>query len=260
MTISEGDDAVTGPIDTRSLGTDVPTPAGQDEPIIVAEGIGVKASWGHIYGPVDVTVRPGGVTLLVGSGGRGRTALLLTLAGRMKPTSGRLTAFGRTNKAHHLFSQAAVADIDEVDEIEQTIRVHDVVTEQIRWAAPWYKWVPQSRQDDLERICRPIFGDYSLPSMDAYVEELPELTAALFRIAVANIRRPPLLVVGGVDRLTRVDSAHKLLQRLVEVGRDQTVITADVNGGFADLPLRDVITVDNLTDDEFVRIDPAERI
>ncbi|MDY6807975.1 MAG: hypothetical protein SW127_03055 [Actinomycetota bacterium] len=204
--------------------------------LLVAEDVEVRASWGHIFGPTSLRVAEGGVTVLVGSGGRGRTALLLTLAGRMKPSSGELWAFGRRNDAHHLFNQAAIADIDEVDGIEQAIRVHDVITEQIRWHAPWYKWVRQSTQDDLERICRPVFGDLALPSMDAFVEELPELTASLFRIAVANVRRPPLLVVGGVDRLSRIDSSRLLTERLVALGHHQTVITADVNGVHTTFP------------------------
>ena len=220
------------------------------EILLEAKGISVDASWGHIYGPVDVTVRRGGVTLLVGQGGRGRTALLLTLAGRMKPTDGSLFAFGQRRGAQHLFANAAIAFVSEVDGIEQTIRVSDIVTEQVRWAAPWYKWVPPATQDDLERICRPTFGDFTLPHMDAMVEELPELTAALFRIAVANIRKPPLLVVGGVDNLTSTRASRHLLDRLIALGADQTVVTADVNG-VAPEGIRDVIEVPNLTDREF---------
>jgi len=228
--------------------------------LIVADNIGVRASWGHIYGPVSFQIQEGGVTILSGPGGRGRTALLLTLAGRMKPTSGHLTAFGVTDGAPHLFDQAAIANIDEVDGIEQTIRVSDVVTEQIRWAAPWYRWVRQSRVEDLERICAPVFGPYPLPPMEAYVEELPELTAALFRIAIANIGRPPLLVVGGVDKLARVENTTRLLDRLIALGAGQTIITADINAVMPERGVRDVIAVHNLTDDEFVGLDTADRI
>ncbi|WP_198169752.1 ATP-binding cassette domain-containing protein [Agromyces laixinhei] len=223
--------------------------------LLEASGIGVDASWGHIYGPLDMTVHARGVTVLVGAGGRGRTSLLLTLAGRMKPTMGSLTAFGREGDAHHLFGHAAIANIDEVDGITQTIRVHDIVTEQIRWAAPWYGWVPQSTEDDLERICRPTFGDYALPTMDAMVEELPEFTATLFRIAVANIRKPPLLVVGGVDNLASDVSSRRLLGRLIALGREQTVITADVNGVDVRDGIRASIAVPNLTNQEFAALE-----
>ncbi|WOC12669.1 hypothetical protein MP11Mi_17600 [Gordonia sp. MP11Mi] len=234
--------------------------AGTEDVLLDAQGIGVRASWGQIYGPVDLRVRRGGLTVLVGAGGRGRTALLLTLAGRMKPTSGVLESFGQRNNARHLFTRAALGFVDEVDGIEQTIRVHDVLTEQIRWTAPWYKFVGQSTQEDLERLCRPIFGQLALPSLDAYVEELPQLTAALFRIAMANIRRPEILVVGGVDKLSSDDSSRLLVERLVVLGQDQTVITADVNGVRPQPGIRDVIHVPNLTDDEFVRLEREDQI
>ncbi|MGB3304351.1 ATP-binding cassette domain-containing protein [Gordonia sp. (in: high G+C Gram-positive bacteria)] len=230
------------------------------EVLLDAQGIGVRASWGHIYGPVDLRVRRGGLTVLVGAGGRGRTALLLTLAGRMKPTSGTLDSFGRINDARNLFANSALGFIEEVDGIEQTIRVHDVLTEQLRWTAPWYKIVGQSTQDDLERMCRPVFGPLTLPSLDAYVEELPELTAALFRIAMANIRRPELLVVGGVDKLSGDRSSRILLDRLIALGREQTVITADINGVQPQPGITDVIDVPNLTDDEFIRLQREDQI
>ncbi len=138
-----------------------------------------------------------------------------------------------------------------MDGIPQTIRVHDIVTEQVRWAAKWYQWVPQSTDADLERICRTVFGEYSLPTMDAMVEELPEFTAALFRIAVANIRKPPLLVVGGVDTLASIEGSQRLRERLIALGAEQTVIMADVNGVEMQDGITDVIEVHNLTDHEF---------
>lgn len=236
-----------------------PLTVGSDDVLLTASGIGVDASWGHIYGPVDLRVRRGGVTVLVGSGGRGRSALLLTLSGRMKPSTGTLTAFGQTNNAQNLFSRAGLAYFDEVDKIGQTIRVRDVLTEQLRWRARWYKFVGQGNEEDLERLCRPVFGPLTLPSLDAFVEELPELTAALFRVAMANLHQPELLVVGGIDKLTRISSSHRFLDRLIDLGRHQTVITADINGVAPQTGITDVIEVDNLTDGEFVRIETEER-
>lgn len=226
-----------------------------DELAISAHGIGVDASWGHVYGPVDLNIRHGGLTVLVGSGGRGRTALLLTLAGRMKPTTGSMSAYGRDDDAQWLFKNAALGFVDEVDGIGQTIRVRDIVTEHLRWSARWYEFVGVAREEDLERLCRPVFGPLSLPSLDSYVEELPELTNALFRVAMANTSKPPLLVVGGVDKLARDVSSLRFLERLIELGREQTVITADVNGVAPQPGVTDVIEVPNLTDDEFVTLE-----
>lgn len=84
------------------------------------------------------------------------------------------------------------------------------------------------------------------------------MTDALLRIALANVKRPPLLVVGGTDQLTREASSELLLERLVALGEHQTVITADVNGAPATSGVADVIAVHNLTDGEFARLDVAE--
>ena len=236
---------------------DAPRP-GDEDPVLVLDQVSVEASWGHIYGPVSLTVQRGGVTVLVGHGGRGRTALLLTLAGRMKPSSGQVVSFGTANDPHGLFTRAGVGFISEVDEIVQAIRVRDVVTEQLRWNERWFKWVTPATQEDLERMCRPVFGNLELPDIDAMVEELPELTAALFRIAAANARHPEILVVGGVDLLASDRASTQLLERLVSLGQSQTIITADVNGQRSDLPVREYVEVANLTNREFAEMEREE--
>ncbi|RLP76122.1 ATP-binding cassette domain-containing protein [Mycetocola tolaasinivorans] len=222
--------------------------------ILTLTDVSVRASWGHIYGPVNFSVKRGGTTVLVGNGGRGRTALLLTLAGRMRASSGTVVSFGEENNPGHLFKNAALGWIDEVDDVVQAIRVRDIVTEQLRWGAPWYRWVRPARQEDLERMCLPVFGDLALPGIDDMVEELPELTAALFRIAAANVRRPPLLVVGGVDNLSSDRASEKLLERLIVLGKEQTVITADINGRRGSVIADDYVEVSNLTNQQFVSL------
>ncbi|HNP57644.1 MAG TPA: hypothetical protein PK331_07285 [Gordonia sp. (in: high G+C Gram-positive bacteria)] len=169
-----------------------------------------------------------------------------------------MSAFGRDNDHHHLFANSALALVDEVDGVAEAVTVKDVVSERLRWDAPWFKWVRAAHEEDLERLCRPVFGDFPLPTLGAYLTDLPELTDALLRIALANVKRPPLLVVGGTDQLTREASSELLLERLVALGEHQTVITADVNGAPATSGVADVIAVHNLTDGEFARLDVAE--
>ena len=82
---------------------------------------------------------------------------------------------------------------------------------------------------DLTRVCAPVFGELPLPPLGEYVDELTELDGLLLRIALANTRRPPLLVVGQSDQVTGEHNRDLLLARLIALGGEQTVITASVD-------------------------------
>jgi ABC-type molybdenum transport system ATPase subunit/photorepair protein PhrA len=189
----------------------------------------MRGPWGPVYGPIDLDIAEGGVTALVAPSGAGRTALLLTLAGRMRPVTGEVAVFGRT-RARDIFGVAALAGVEDVDAVPESVTVRDVVTEQRRWDAPWYRLVSRAGENDLAALCGPVFGDLPLPSLGEYFDDLTELDQILLRIALANTARPPLLVVGGLDHITDDRNRELLLQRLVALGGRQTVVTATVNG------------------------------
>ncbi|MCF8608835.1 hypothetical protein L5G28_01475 [Gordonia sp. HY285] len=217
---------------------------------VVAQGLTKRGPSGPVYGPVDLDVPAGGLTVLNGPSGSGRTCLLLTLAGRMKAKSGQLSVFGATSPKA-IFKLAAIGAVDDLDAVYDAVRVIDLVTEKLRWDSPWYRLVGK-RARAVEAVCRPVFGPLPMPDPRAYVEDLHELDVALLRIALANTRRPPLLVVGGVDQLSSVADQQTLLQRLVDLGREQTVITATGNPVDADLGHRRLIDVPNLTQNDLV--------
>ncbi len=189
----------------------------------------MSGPWGPVYGPVDLQVEMGGVTVLVCPAGSGRTALLMTLAGRMRPESGELSVFGRS-RARDIFAHAALAGIDELDTVAESVTVRDLITEQLRWDANWYKLIRRADEADLARVCGPVFGELPLPPLTEYVEELSELDGLLLRIALANTAKPPLLIVGSLEQVTSDHNRALLVARLIELGRDQTVVTASVNG------------------------------
>ncbi len=137
--------------------------------------------------------------------------------------------FGRT-RAPDIFRSAALAGIDELDTVSESVTVRDLVTEQRRWDAPWYTLVGRADDDALAAMCAPVFGDLPLPSLTAYFDGLTELDQILLRIALANTLTPPLLVVGNLDHLTDDRNRDILLGRLIALGENQTVITATVNG------------------------------
>lgn len=197
--------------------------------LVSARGIGLKGPWGHVFGPLDLDIDEGGVTVIAGQAGAARTALLMALCGRMRLSRGSLTVLGHVNRPAKVFAQSAIACLNELDEVRPSVTVRDMLTEQLRWDSAWYKLVPRVREDAVERMCAEVFGDVPLPALNAFVDDLPEIAQLLLRLAVANTRRPPLLVVGRTDRIADDDERTMFLERLVALGESQSIITADVN-------------------------------
>lgn len=212
---------------------------------VVARGITQKGPWGHVYGPLDLDIAAGGLTILRAESGAGRTALQMTLAGRMKAHAGTIDVFGRT-RPRAIFDVASLAGITALDDVYAAVRVVDLLTEKIRWDASWYRLIGKATRDDLERICLPVFGDLPLPELGDYVEELSELDGLLLRVALANTRPKPLLVVGNVDQVSSELDHRTLLERLVALGRQQTVVTTTVNHVDPELGCRAVIDVPSM--------------
>ncbi|OBH20242.1 ATP-binding cassette domain-containing protein [Mycolicibacter sinensis] len=203
--------------------------APEEKPVAVrARGISMTGPWGRVFGPLDLDIEAGGVTVLVGPPGSGRTALLMNLAGRMKPSTGTVAVLGH-DKPRDIFGVSALAGVEQLDAIFESVTVRDLITEQLRWDAPWYRLVPRAGETERDAVCRPVFGELPLPQLHAYVEQLDELTGLLLRIALANTARPPLLVVGSIDQVTSDRDRATLIGRLVALGEQQTVITASAN-------------------------------
>ena len=205
-----------------------PAPEPEPEPAVSARAISMHGPWGPVYGPIDLDVDAGGVTALIHPAGTGRTALLMTLAGRMRPLSGTVTVFGHSD-ARKILRVSALANIDALDKIDQSVTVRDLITEQLRWDAPWYRFIGQASQTELADICGSTFGDVPLPGLTAYFDQIGELAQVLLRIALANTGTPPLLVVGDLDGITDDRNRAVVLERLIALGENQTVITASAN-------------------------------
>ncbi len=228
-----------------------PAAVSEPPPAVIAEGICTRGPWGPVYGPVDLAIPAGGVSVLVCPAGTGRTALLMTLAGRMKPKSGELTVFGAT-RAKDIFALSGLAGIDGIDTVSESVTVRDLITEQLRWDAPWYHFIWQAGEAELVRVCKPVFGELPLPPLMEYFEQLSELDQLLLRISLANTKRPPLLVVGNLDFVTSDSNQDALIERLIALGRTQTIVTATVNGVVSH-PVHTQIAVANTDRAELVK-------
>lgn len=214
-------------------------------PAVVARGLSVTGPWGPVFGPLDLDVAAGGVTALVGPAGSGRTALLMTLAGRMKPSSGSVSVFG-DRRARDIFGVSALAGIEELDSVFESVTVRDLITEQLRWDAPWHRLIRRAGEAERDQVCRPVFGELPLPRLTEYVDQLSELDGLLLRIALANTAHPPLLVVGGIDQVASDRNRETLVRRLVDLSEGQTVLTATVNDVPPEWGVRAQIRVEHL--------------
>ena len=222
------------------MSAEVPQPVA-----VTARGISQVGPWGPVYGPLDLDIQAGGLTILRAPAGPGRTALQMTLAGRMKPKDGTLDVFGETD-TKRIFATTGLAAIEALDSMYASVRVVDLVTERLRWDAPWYSLVRQADQQRYEEVCAPVFGEEPLPPLEAYVEHLSELDGILLRVALANTQRPPLLVVGNIDQVTSDENQKTLVRRLAALGEQQTVVTCTVNDVDPALGYRELVPVDLL--------------
>ncbi len=207
----------------------VPPDGLEPPPAVIAKGIRMRGPWGPVYGPVDLAIPVGGVSVLICPAGTGREALLMTIAGRMKPKSGELTVLG-AKRAKDIFALCGLAGINGIDVVSESVTVRDLITEQLRWDASWYRFIRQAGEAELAKVCAPVFGDLPLPPLMEYFEQLSELDQLLLRVALANTKRPPLLVIGNLDFVTSDDNRNVLIERLIELGRTQTIVTVTVNG------------------------------
>lgn len=130
-------------------------------PVIIARGLGVDGEHGPLFSGVDLTLTSGFHAIQM-PGGPGQTTLLLTLAGRFRPSHGTLTVLGETTP-RAIRRQCSIAAFEGIDELEDSVTVETVLAEQRRWLAPWYSSVPlQSGPAELAEV----FGEMAPPSAD----------------------------------------------------------------------------------------------
>jgi ABC-type multidrug transport system ATPase subunit len=180
------------------LAPDAPAPA------VLARGLTLHADRGTVYGPVDLDVASGALTLVQGPQGAGRTSLLLTLAGRMVPDpSSDLVVLGHRLPGRRSLVQreVALAGFAGIDELDDSVTVGDHVRERLAWLAPWYRRAPRADQAAVDRTLGPVFGDLPVPDVQTVVWHLDEVDALLLRVALAMAQHPGLLVVDDVDQV-----------------------------------------------------------
>ena len=203
-----------------------PTPTDTEfEPtLITATGLGVDGEHGPLFSNIDLALTSGFHAIQM-PGGPGQTALLLTLAGRLKASHGSVTVFG-DSEPRAIRRHCSIAAFADIDDLEEAVTVQTVLAEQRRWLAPWYSRVPdEAGQAELGEV----FGEMSPPSAKSYVVELSDLELFLLRITLALFSNRPILVVGDLEQVRDNSRRAIAVERLGAIATQRTVVVGVTN-------------------------------
>ncbi|WP_426592335.1 ATP-binding cassette domain-containing protein [Cellulomonas sp. McL0617] len=200
-------------------------------PVLAAQAhaLSLTGDRGAIYGPLDLDVATGELTVVRGPQGSGRTSLLLTLAGRMVPDEpSSLVVLGHAlpDDRGALQREAALAGFAGIDDLDESVTVAQHVRERLAWLSPWYRRLRRPDQGVVDALLAPVFGDVPVPAAQTVVWHLDEVEALLLRIALAMAQRPRLLVVDDLDQVHDPARRRLVWDRLEALTDDGLTVVA----------------------------------
>lgn len=192
---------------------------------VTAGALSLRGRRGMVYDGVSFDVPAGGLLAVTGGGGTGRTALLLTLGGRMKPTSGtaRVGSFELPGGLRSVQRISALGLVPGVNELDPALTVREHVGEALDLREGLFgRWRGRAERirHALERVG---LGDLdtSLAAADLTPEE-----AQLLGAACALVGRPGLLLLDDVDEGLPLDRQRALWERLRAVADSGVTVIA----------------------------------
>lgn len=191
------------------------------EPFVVARGLTLKLPFRGAYENVNLDIMRGELCAVVAENNRGKTELLLTIAGRMKPTSGTVAVAGwpLPRKRSRVRRLSGMGFFERVNDVQPVLSVGQVMSAELNL---------YSRRSGRRAVGRYLqeWGFEGVASKK--VEELERFAYVRLGIALGMVGDPQLLVVDDVENdLTRHES-EKLMEELKELAhtRGVTVVVA----------------------------------
>jgi ABC-2 type transport system ATP-binding protein len=189
--------------------------------MIEATGLGLRTRQGWVFRDVDLTVPEGSVAAIAGPAGSGRTMLLLTLAGRAKPSTGELRVADAVSRAD-IRGQVSVARATGAVELDPDLTVGDSRREAgLLFYGTDLDWAEKLAGLDLDGA--------------TLVGDLAPDDAALFAVALAAAARPAAVVLDDVDLHATPDQQRRIWAGIAAVAEAGiTVVASTIDAGLAD--------------------------
>lgn len=197
-----------------------------DPGYVSADGLGLASRHRTVFADVGFAFPRGGLGVVQGPAGSGRSSLLLAVGGRMRGLTGALSVagFDGVRQTRQIRRLASVARISRLVDLEGQLTVGESVTERALIDA-----VPSTRAPEVLTRAETVLGRTFDPSL--LVDDLPALDRTLLAVALACLRPAPLLLLD--DANTSLDLADQrllmaALLRLTATG--VTVVASTLEG------------------------------
>ncbi|MER5180858.1 ATP-binding cassette domain-containing protein [Streptomyces sp. NPDC002896] len=215
---------------------------------VSAQGLGLRGPRGWAFRGIDIDAEPGALIAIAGPSGSGRSSLLLTLTGRMKPTEGQASV-GRFPLPKHMAAVrriSALGPVPGVTDLDPSL----TVAEHLRERALLQRRYDGSLQTLVRALLRPrgeraaearlrIEAALSAAGLDmstlpkgprTAVRDLERLEALRLSVALALIGRPGVLGVDDTDlKLSDTERAEAwaLLRSIAEAGTTVVAVCSE---------------------------------
>lgn len=210
----EGEALASFPVAASAVNEDPLAPRG---PLFArARDLGLRTMLGCPYAGMDIDVHKGELTALRGRNGSGKTALLLTLAGRMAHTQGSLEIMGATmpKQRGHVQRHVGLGLIKGVNDLQDNLPVASVVS------AEFELYGRRGRRENVAAY----LDEWRLAGVArTRVKDLSKESLVRLGIALAMVNNPEAIAVDDVeDQLTRVQS-ERLVRLLSDIAHNRGI-------------------------------------
>ena len=191
------------------------------ETFISARGLTQKTPMRTTYQNVDLDIKRGSLTSIVAEDRRGKTELLLTLAGHMRNTSGKLSVAGLELPKNEAAIRriAGMGFFEEVNEVQPLLSLRAVTSAELNLQDK-----PSGSKATLEYLEAWGFADRA----KVKTETLDKYDRVCFGIALGLVGDPALLVVDDIEGDLTLAQGKGIMDMLRRVAHEHgvTVVVA----------------------------------